>query len=128
MVQPGRRFFYGTEGDDPEGDEEQAKLPVGNPQPLSHFVVKHAFAGAVGLEPFAVDDQLRDGALTGAADDFVGSAGGSFDIDIGVGKVVLFEKAPGSPAVGAPEGGVEDDVGRFQSLRVSKQDSNRKGR
>ena len=33
-----------------------------------HLLVKEAFAGAVGLNPFAIDHELRDGTLTSALD------------------------------------------------------------
>ena len=48
---------------------------------LGHLFVEESFAGVVGLDPFAVDDELGDGALAGALDDFVGGAGGGFNID-----------------------------------------------
>src|SRR5271169_2715733 len=80
-----------------------------DPEAFSHFVVKKTFTGTVGLDPFAVDDELGNGAFAGAFNDFVGGTGGGLDVDFFVGNIVLGEKAPGFAAVGAPEGGVEDE-------------------
>lgn len=77
---------------------------------LRYFLVEETFSGAVGLEPFAVDYQLGNSALAGAADDFLGGAGSSFDIDLLIGDLVLVEEALGHTAVGAPEGCVEGDL------------------
>jgi hypothetical protein len=41
-----------------------------------HLLIEEAFAATVGLNPFAVEDELRDGALAGLPDDFFGGAGG----------------------------------------------------
>src|SRR6202041_2398833 len=75
--------------------------------------VEETFAGSVGLDPFAIDDELRDSAFAGALDDFVHGAGGGFDIDVFIGNVVLGEKAFGLAAVGAPGGGID---GEFHGL------------
>ena len=48
----------------------------GDAEELGHLVVEEAVAGAVGLDPFAVDDELRDGALAYVGEDEVGGAGG----------------------------------------------------
>ena len=69
---------------------------------LGHLVVEEAEAGAVGLNPFAVDDELRDGALTYVGQDEVGGAGGVFDIDLLEGDVVRVEEALCFAAVAAP--------------------------
>src|SRR5437763_2544352 len=79
-------------------------------EPFRHFLVEKAFSRTVGLEPFAVDDKLRDGALAGATDDFLGGAGSGFDVDLLIGELVLVEEALGDAAVGAPEGRVEGDL------------------
>src|SRR5436305_3475565 len=79
-------------------------------EPFRHFLIEKAFSRTVGLEPFAVDDKLRDGALAGATDDFLGGAGSGFDVDLLIGELVLVEEALGDAAVGAPEGRVEGDL------------------
>ncbi len=81
-----------------------------NTQAFGHLVVQKAFARAVGLNPFAVNDKLRDGALAGAGDHLVGGAGRGFDIDFGERDVVLLQKALGDAAVRAPEGGIDDSI------------------
>jgi hypothetical protein len=73
-----------------------------------HFVVEEALAGAVGLDPFAVEDELGDGSLADVGDDEVGGSGSAFDIDLGVGDRVLGEEALGFAAVAAPACGVEE--------------------
>ena len=71
--------------------------------------MEEASAGAVGLDPFAVEDELRDGALADVGDDLVGGAGGGLDVDLFVGDGVRGEEALGLAAVAAPGGGVEDE-------------------
>lgn len=61
-------------------------------------------AGAIRLDPAAVKDELRDGALSGVGDDLVGCAGGALDIDLGEGDFVAGEKTLSLAAVAAPVG------------------------
>lgn len=70
-------------------------------------------AGAIRLDPLAVDYELRDGALAGAFDHLVEGAGRGFDIDLRILDVVLGQKALGLAAVGAPGGGID---GEFHEL------------
>src|SRR6185437_7476239 len=74
---------------------------------LAHFFVEQAFAGAVGLEPFAVNHQLRNGALADFAEHVVSGSRCGFDVDFGVGESVLVEEALGLAAVAAPGRAVE---------------------
>lgn len=83
---------------------------MGQPEPFRHFLIEKTFSRAVGLEPFAVDDELGDGALAGAADDFLGGAGSGFDVDLLISDLMLVEEALGDAAVGTPEGCVERDL------------------
>jgi hypothetical protein len=83
-----------------------------DPQALGHFLVQEPFSLPVGLHPFAVNDELRDGSLARPLDHFVGGAGRAFDIDLVEGDVVLFEKALGFAAVRAPKGGVNSHFHR----------------
>jgi hypothetical protein len=80
-----------------------------NAQALGHFFVEETFAGAVGLDPFSIDDELRDGALAGVLDDLVRRAGGGFDVDLFKRDIVLGEEAFSFATVGAPKGGVDGD-------------------
>jgi hypothetical protein len=80
-----------------------------NSQAFSHFFVEETLAGAVRLNPFAINHKLRDGALAGAGDDFFGSAGGGLDVDFMEGDAVVFQKALGHAALGAPESGVDSE-------------------
>ena len=73
-----------------------------------HFVVEEAAAGAIGLDPFAVEDELWDGALADVGDDLFGGSGSGLDVDLSVGNGVLCEEAFGGSAVAAPGGRVED--------------------
>lgn len=68
-----------------------------------HFLVEETFSRAVGLEPFAVYDELGNGALSGAADDFLSGAGSGFDVDLLIVELVVVEEALGDAAVGAPK-------------------------
>ena len=71
---------------------------------FGHLFVEEALAGFVGLDPFAVEDELGDGSLAGVGDDEVGGAGGGFDVDFAEGDVVGGEETLGFAAVPAPEG------------------------
>ena len=73
-----------------------------------HFLVEESVAGLIRLHPFAVDDELRDGALAGTRDDFLRRAGRGLDIDFGMGNVIALEKAFGFAAVRAPGRRVHD--------------------
>src|ERR1700693_889307 len=58
----------------------QRSLGFLNAQALGHLLVQEALAGTVGLDPFAINDELRDGALAGALDHFVRGSGRGFGI------------------------------------------------
>jgi hypothetical protein len=74
------------------------------------LVEEQAAAGGVGLEPFAVDDQLRDGALADVANDFIGGGGVGVDVDFGVLDTVGVEKLFGCAAISAPVGCINLDL------------------
>jgi hypothetical protein len=78
-----------------------------NTKEFGHLVVQKTFAIAVGLNPFAVNDKLGDGALAGAGHYLVGGAGRVFNIDFCESDIVLLQEALGGAAVRAPEGGIE---------------------
>lgn len=75
-----------------------------------HFFVEEATTGAVGLDPFAVDDELGDGALADVVKDLVGGTGNVFYVDFCVGDTVMFKKALGFAAIAAPAGGVYEQL------------------
>ena len=61
----------------------------------SHFGVEEAAAGTVGLDPFSIDNELRDGAFADVGEDFFGGAGCFLDVDFGIGNLVGLEEALG---------------------------------
>ena len=71
------------------------------------FVEEQTAARGVGLEPLAVDDELGDGALADAADEFGGSGRIGVDVDFGVRNAVDVEELLGGAAVAAPFGSVD---------------------
>jgi hypothetical protein len=75
---------------------------AGDVEALVHLVVKEAAAGGVGLKPFAIDDELGDGALAYVADQFVGGGAVGVDVDLGVLDSVRFQKLLGCTAISAP--------------------------
>ena len=79
---------------------------------FGHLVVEEALAGLVGLDPFAVEDELWDAAFAGLGDDLVGGSWGRFDVDLGVGNRVRGEKALGLATVAAPIGRIDKKIHR----------------
>jgi len=92
------------------GDLTGKLLRLPDTEALRHFFVQEAFADPVGLDPFAVDHELRDGPLAGALDDFLGGSGRLFDIDVLEREVVPLQEALGFAAIGTPKGGIDDDL------------------
>ena len=84
----------------------------GDAEEFGHFLMEEALAGAVGLDPFAVEDELGDGLFAYVAENFVGCAGGVLDVDFFEGDVVLGEEALGFTAVAAPCCGVDGEIHR----------------
>jgi hypothetical protein len=78
------------------------RLDLPNSKPFGHFVVKETFSRSIGLHPYAVNHELRDGAFARACDDFFRRARRSLDIDLFVGNVVFGQKALGFAAIRAP--------------------------
>ena len=80
------------------------------------FVDQQAAARRVGLEPLAIDHQLRNGALAHAAHDLGGSGRVGVHIDLGVLNAVCIEKLLGGAAIAAPDSGVNCTfIGGFYS-------------
>ena len=65
-------------------------------------------AGAIRLHPFTVDNELRDGALSGLAQQFLGSTWGVFNVNLCMWDVVLGEEALCLATVTAPGGSVDE--------------------
>lgn len=81
-------------------------LIVSYAEECGHLFVEEAAAGSVGLDPFAVEDELRDRAFAYIGENFIGCAGSGFDVDLVEWDVVLCEEAFGGTAVAAPCRGV----------------------
>ena len=81
-----------------------APLGMGNAEKRRHFFVEEAAAGAVGLNPLAVEDELGDCFLAYVFQNLICGAGGLLNIDLFVGNVVLGEEALGLAAVATPGG------------------------
>jgi hypothetical protein len=77
---------------------------------LGHLAVEEALAWPVGLDPFAVDDELWDGSLAYVLDYFVSGPGAGLDIDLGVGNAVLFKEAFCFAAIAAPRRGINQNL------------------
>jgi len=94
-----------------------------NSQPLGHLFIEEAFTRAVGLEPFTIDDKLRNGAPTSALYHFFSSARRGFDVDFFVCNVMPLQEAFCLAAVGAPEGGIKDNLHLTGYLTVNRKAS-----
>ena len=82
----------------------------GDAEEGGHFFVEEAAAGAIGLHPFAVNDELRDGAFADVFEQGVDGTGGALDVDFGVRDGVPGEEALGFAAVAAPVGGINEEL------------------
>jgi hypothetical protein len=65
------------------------------------------------LNPFAVEDKLRDSALAYVGENEINGSRGGFNIDFFVGDAMGFEEALCFAAISAPEGGVDGKIHRF---------------
>ena len=77
---------------------------------LGHFLVEKAFAYAVGLDPFSVEDELRDSPFAHMPDNFLCRPGAGFDIDLGIGDLVLFKETFSFAAIAAPRSGIDQNL------------------
>ena len=77
---------------------------------IFHLIVEEALAGTIGLDPFAVEDKLGDGALAYVAKHLIGRAGCGLDVDLFVWDGMLGEEALGLSAVAAPVCRVENKL------------------
>ena len=81
-----------------------------NAQPGFHLLIEKSLAGTVRLDPFAVDDELRDSALSNLPDQLFRRTRRGRNVDLFIGDVVLVEEAFGFAAVWAPEGGINNKL------------------
>lgn len=96
----GRELLSGPIG----ASDSKAFLFLPHPQALRHLFVQEPFPGTIGLNPFAIDHELGNGALAGTAYDLFSGTGRRFDVDLGERQIMSLEKAFGLPAIGTPEG------------------------
>src|ERR1700678_635445 len=85
------------------------RLPAGvaHREQLAHLFVEEALAWTVRLDPFAIEDKLRDSPLAHVTDNLVRSPGAGLDVDLGIGNLMFFEKFLGFAAIAAPRGRVK---------------------
>ncbi len=86
---------------------------LGDAEQRAHLVVQEAAARAVRLDPFAVDYELRDRSLAYVPDQLIRGVGGGFNIDLGIGNLVLFEESFGFAAITAPWSGIDQHMHLF---------------
>jgi len=67
-------------------------------------------AGPVRLYPFAIDNELRNGALADVAEHLFQGSGGGADIDFRKCDGMPFEEALGFSAIPAPSRSVKDQI------------------
>jgi hypothetical protein len=82
----------------------------GDTEELSHFLVEKPFAYTVGLDPFTVENELRDGPFAHMADDFLCRPGVGLDINFGIGNLVLFKEPFSFAAIAAPRSGIDQNM------------------
>lgn len=78
-------------------------------------------AETIGLDPLAVNDELRDGAFAGAFDDFFGGAGRGLNINVSKRDVVLLQKPLGDAAIGTPKSRIDGHLHGAYVLKKSRQ-------
>src|ERR1700720_3133858 len=119
------RLFYGTEGNEREGrtrpntllrkgikgvlvrDGLKLRQRIPNAQLGFHLVIEKSLAGTVGLDPFTINDELRDSALSNLPDQLFRRARRGGNVDLFIGDVVLVQEAFGFAAVWAPQSGID---------------------
>jgi hypothetical protein len=85
-------------------------LGLFNSKAIGHLLEEKALAGTVGLDPLSVNHKLGNGPFAGVFDDFRGSAGIGFNINVSKRDVVLLQKALGDAALGTPKSGIDGDL------------------
>jgi len=82
----------------------------GHAEKLGHFLVEKPLAGTVRLNPFTVQDELRDSPFAHMADDFLCRPGVGLDINFGIGDLVLFKEPFSFAAIAAPRSGIDQNM------------------
>ena len=81
-----------------------------------HLFMQEAVAWAVGLDPFAVEHELRNGFFAHVFVHGFGGAGYLLNVDLGVGDVVLREETLGFTTITAPGSGIHGQFHRSSLL------------
>lgn len=76
--------------------------------------MQEAPTGNVGLDPLAIQHELRDSSLAGPLDYFLGGAGNFFNVHFFVGNLMLRQPALSDVAITAPWSGIDGQVNVFQ--------------
>src|SRR5437870_3191056 len=92
-------------------------------QQLFHLFVVKALAWGIGLDPFSIDDKLRDGAPAGVLYHLFGRGGIVFDVNLFVGDLVLVQEALGFAAVRAPGSRINGQFHRDSDSKTLARDS-----
>jgi hypothetical protein len=82
----------------------------GHAEEIGHLPVKETMACTVRLNPFAVDDELRDGPFAYLPDDFLCRPRASLDINLCIGNLVLFKEPFSFAAIAAPRSGIHQNM------------------
>ena len=70
-------------------------------------------ACTVRLDPFAIDDELRDGPFANMLDDFLCRPWAGFYINFCIGNLVLFKEPFSFAAIAAPRSGIHQNMHPF---------------
>jgi len=81
-----------------------------NSEELAHLFVQEALAWTIGLNPFAIDYELRDGTLAHVPDKLFRGPGAGLDVDLGIGDLVFVEESLSLATIAAPRGGIDQDM------------------
>ena len=72
--------------------------------------IEKSLTGTVGLDPFTVNDELWDSALSNLPDQLFRSTRRGGNVDLFIGDVVLVQEALGFAAVWAPENRINNKL------------------
>src|ERR1700733_1295524 len=78
-----------------------------NSEQFAHLLMQEALAGTIGLNPLAIDHELRDGSLADVFDKLFCGPGGGLDIDLAIRDLVFVEESFGLAAIAAPCSGID---------------------
>jgi hypothetical protein len=85
-------------------------ISPGHTEKFGHFLVEKPFAHAVGLDPFTVEDELRDGPFAYMPDHFLCRPRAGLDINLGVSDLMLFKEPFSFAAIAAPRSGIDQNL------------------